>query len=109
MKVPSQVMAYNEATEIYNQTAPRRQQRRPANTFGAMCDKAAVWPHDDVLKSVKALYGFGSDYPGIRHGGTPANQLREVDMRDMVAMTVALAGFTPYFSDLLNADKVYSD
>lgn len=103
------VVAYNEAAEIYNQTAARRQQRRLANTFGAMCDKAGVWPHDDVLKSAKALYGFGSDYPGIRHGGTPANQLREVDMRDMVAMTVALAGFTPYFSDLLNADKIYSD
>lgn len=103
------VVAYNEATEIHNQTAPRRQQRRLANTFGAMCDKSGVWPHDDVLRSVKALYGFGSDYPGIRHGGTPANQLREVDMRDMVAITVALAGFTPYFSDLLNADKVYSD
>lgn len=103
------VVAYNDAAEIHNQTASRRQQRRPANTFGAMCDKAGVWPHDDVLKSAKALYGFGSDYPGIRHGGTPRNAKREIDMRDLIAMSITLAGFTPYFSDALNAETIFAD
>lgn len=79
------------------------------NTFGAMCNETGGWPHEAVKEAAQRLYRFASDYPGIRHGGTPANQLREVDMRDMVAMTIALAGFTPYFSDLLNADKIYSD
>jgi hypothetical protein len=103
------VVAYNDAAEIHNQTASRRQQRKLANTFGAMCDKAGVWPHDDVLKSAKALYGFGSDYPGIRHGGTSRNAKREIDMRDLIAMSITLAGFTPYFSASLNAEKIFAD
>ena len=103
------VVAHNQSVDQHNATASRNRQRRHANTFGAMCDKAGVWPHQDVLKSAKSLYGFGSDYPGIRHGGTPANASREIEMRDMVAMTVVLAGFTPYFTDALNADSIYSD
>lgn len=103
------VAAHNEAVAVHNATASGRQQRRPANTFGAMCDRAGVWPHNDVLKSAKSLYGFGSDYPGIRHGGTPANAKREIDMRDLVSMTIVLAGFTPYFSDALKAENIYLD
>ena len=103
------IVAYNQGVVQHNATATRRQQRRPVNTFGAMCDKANVWPHNDVLKSAKSIYGFGSDYPGIRHGGTPDNANREIDMRDMVAMTVVLAGFTPYFTDLIDPNRVYSD
>jgi hypothetical protein len=56
---------------------------------------------------MKDLYGFASDYPGIRHGGTPANALRTVDMRDMVAMSILLAGFTPYLTSGLNPERVY--
>jgi hypothetical protein len=104
-----QVMAYNEATEAHNANTSRSRQRRLANTFGAMCDKAGVWPHDDVMKSAKSIYGFGSDYPGLRHGGTPGNAKREIDMRDLVSMTIVLAGFTPYFSDALNAENIYLD
>jgi len=56
---------------------------------------------------VDLLAGFTSDGPGIRHGGKPANALRAVDMRDMVAMSILLAGFTPYLAAQLNADSVY--
>jgi len=101
------VVAHNQSVDQHNATASRSRQRRHVNTFGAMCDKAGVWPHQDVLKSAKSLYGFGSDYPGIRHGGTPANAKREIEMRDMVSMTIVLAGFTPYFTDLLNSNSVY--
>lgn len=80
-----------------------------ATTFGAMCDKTIVWPHQAMKESAQRLYKFASDYPGIRHGGTPANKLRDIDMRDMVALTVALAGFTPYFSQGLNAAMIFSD
>lgn len=55
----------------------------------------------------KNLYRFASDYPGIRHGGTPAHALREIEMKDMVAITVLLAGFAPYLSHQLNSDIVY--
>jgi len=76
-------------------------------TLGAICEQVSTWPHDKVKAAIKDLYGFASDYPGIRHGGTPGNALRAVDMRDMVAMSILLAGFTPYLSDGLNADQVY--
>jgi hypothetical protein len=76
-------------------------------TLGAICNQVGTWPHDKLKEAMKDLYGFASDYPGIRHGGTPANALRAVDMRDMVAMSILLAGFTPYLAAQLNADSVY--
>jgi len=76
-------------------------------TLGAICDQVGTWPHEKLKAAMKDLYCFASDYPGIRHGGTPANALRAVDMRDMVALSILLAGFTPYLSNVLNPDVVY--
>lgn len=76
-------------------------------TLGAICNQVRTWPHEKLKEAMRNLYGFASDYPGIRHGGTPANALRTVDMRDMVAMSILLAGFTPYLSSAINADNVY--
>jgi hypothetical protein len=78
-----------------------------STTLGAMCNQIDTWPHDKLKDAMKNLYGFASDYPGIRHGGTPANALRAVDMRDMVAMSILLTGFTPYLSNALDAEIVY--
>jgi hypothetical protein len=76
-------------------------------TLGVICDQVGTWPHEKLKSAMKDLYGFASDYPGIRHGGTPASALRAVDMRDMVAMSILLAGFTPYLSNGLNPELVY--
>lgn len=76
-------------------------------TLGVICDQVGTWPHEKLKAAMKDLYGFASDYPGIRHGGNPASALRAVDMRDMVAMSILLAGFTPYLSASLNSDLVY--
>ena len=76
-------------------------------TLGAICNQVGTWPHDKLKEAMKDLYGFACDYPGIRHGGTPASALRAIDMRDMVAMSILLAGFTPYLSSALNAEVVY--
>ena len=57
----------------------------PGTTLGAICNQVGTWPHEKLKEAMKNLYGFASDYPGIRHGGTPASKLRAVDMRDMVA------------------------
>ncbi len=76
-------------------------------TLGVICNQIGSWPHAKIKEAMKDLYSFASDYPGIRHGGTPANALRAVDMRDMVAMSILLAGFTPYLAAQLNADSVY--
>lgn len=78
------------------------------NTLGAICNQVGTWPHEKVKESVKGIYGFASDYPGIRHGGTPANQIREVDMRDLISVCVVLFGFSPYLTDQINSDDIYS-
>lgn len=75
--------------------------------LSGICNQVTTWPHSAIKAALKNLYGFASDYPGIRHGGNPAGALRAVDMRDMVAMSILLAGFTPYLSSALDADIVY--
>ena len=78
-----------------------------ATTLGAICNQVGTWPHAKLKEAMKNLYGFASDYPGIRHGGTPASALRAVDMRDMVAMSILLTGFTPYLESRLSADAIF--
>lgn len=97
------ILAYNIDMEN------RIPQGQKVNTFGAMCNRAGVWPHNKVMESAKAIYSFASDYPGIRHGGTPANQLREVDMRDLLSISVILTGFSPYLSPSMDPEKIYLD
>ena len=76
-------------------------------TLSAICSQVDTWPHEKLKEAMKNLYGFASDYPGIRHGGTPESALRAVDMRDMVAMSILLTGFTPYLESRLNADAIF--
>lgn len=78
-----------------------------ANTLGRICDQVGTWPHAKVKDALKDLYGFSSDYPGIRHGGTQANAIRNIEMRDLVAVSVMLAGFAPYLADGLNSENIY--
>lgn len=77
------------------------------NTLGGICEEVGTWPHDKVKAAMKDLYGFASDYPGLRHGGTPGSDLRNVDMRDLVAISIVLTGFTPYLSNGLNGDAIF--
>ncbi|MEW8050401.1 MAG: hypothetical protein AB2809_08495 [Candidatus Thiodiazotropha sp.] len=77
------------------------------NTLGRICDEVGTWPHAKLKDAMKNMYGFASDYPGIRHGGNLAHQLREIEMRDLVAVSVVLAGFAPYLTDQINSETVY--
>ena len=76
-------------------------------TLGRICNQVDTWPHEKIKEAMKNLYRFASDYPGIRHGGTPAPELRAVDMRDMVAISILLTGFAPYLESRLNADAIF--
>ena len=78
-----------------------------AQTLGAMCGQLQSWPHKTIQDALGKLYGFASDYPGIRHGGSPEGVKREIEMKDMIALSVILAGFTPYLSSHLDADFIY--
>ena len=76
-------------------------------TLGGMCDQLSSWPHSTVKEALKKLYGFASNYPGIRHGSSAKGALRTIEMRDMVAMSVLLTGFTPYLESRLSADAIF--
>lgn len=77
------------------------------NTLGSICEEVDTWPHSRIKDAMKNLYAFASDYPGIRHGGTPANAIRDIDMRNMIAMSILLSGFVPYLTDQLDAEVIY--
>ena len=74
--------------------------------FGEMCEEIESWPHATVKLALKKLYGFASDYPGIRHGSNAKGAIRTIEMRDMVAMSILLTGFTPYLESRLSADAI---
>ncbi len=75
--------------------------------LAALCKTLENWPHPAVRQSLLNLYGFASDFPGVRHGTPSIGMERNIDMRDMVAMSILLAGFTPYLAHGLNPDAVY--
>ena len=77
------------------------------NTLGGMCEELTSWPHATLKEALKKLYGFASDYPGIRHGSRAQGALRPIEMRDMVAMSILLIGFIPYLESRLSADAIY--
>nr|WP_319516432.1 hypothetical protein [uncultured Cohaesibacter sp.] len=79
------------------------------DSLGMMTLNINSWPHATVQASISKLYGFASNYPGIRHAGNPRGKLREVDMRDLVSLGVVLAGFTPYLSENIDFDRVFMD
>jgi len=76
-------------------------------TLGDMCDQLRSWPHATIREALKKLYGFASDYPGIRHGSSAKGALRTIELRDMVAMSILLTGFTPYLESRLIADSIF--
>lgn len=73
-------------------------------TLGDMCNQLNSWPHATIKESLKRLYGFASDYPGIRHAGNPAGKLRGVETRDLAALSILLMGYAPYLSNALDTN-----
>lgn len=71
--------------------------------LGDLCDKLTDWPHGAVRASLKNLYGFCSNYPGIRHAGNPASQLRVLGGKDSVMISVLLLTFSGYLTPQVDA------
>jgi hypothetical protein len=66
-------------------------------TLGELCDSIKCWPHVTVKDVVKKLYGFCSDYPGIRHNVARRGRLRKLEMRDSVIVPLLLLTASGYF------------
>lgn len=77
-----------------------------SGTLGALCDHLADWPHDKVKESLKNLYKFCSDYPGIRHAGTPSSALRALSSKDLTVASLLLMSFSGYLSPIVDERAV---
>ncbi|MDI6789809.1 MAG: hypothetical protein QME44_03865 [Thermodesulfobacteriota bacterium] len=75
-------------------------------TLGALCNQIGDWPHDKVKEALQSLYKFCSDYPGIRHAGSPSGMLRPLSSKDSTLVCLLLLGFTGYLSPLLDERSV---
>ena len=73
-------------------------------TLGDMCDQLQSWPHATIRESLKKLYGFASNYPGIRHAGNPAGCIRNIETRDLAALSILLMGYSPYLASGLETN-----
>jgi hypothetical protein len=82
--------------------------RSPGETLGRMCDQLLIWPHEALKESIKNLYRFCSDYPGIRHAGNPASKLRKLNAKDTIIISALLIAFSGYIQGEININKILS-
>lgn len=76
-------------------------------TLGEACGQLQTWPHATIRESLSKLYGFSSDYPGIRHAGNTKAKKRNLDTRDLIALCIIMAGYMPYLLDDINCGTIY--
>jgi hypothetical protein len=69
------------------------------NTLGRAIEGCNVFPHESLRTCVKDFYRFASDYPNIRHAGTPANKIRELKKDDALLATALALAFSSYVLD----------
>lgn len=68
------------------------------DTLGELCDSIKCWPHSAVKEALKKIYGFCSDYPGIRHNVRRAGRIRPLEMRDSMILPLLLLIASGYFA-----------
>ena len=85
-----------------------------SHTLGQMCGELQTWPSTAVSEAAKSLYGFASDHTGLRHGtikkakaGKMPIVHRDMEIRDLVAVSVFFTGLTAYLSDQIDSQIVY--
>ncbi len=66
-------------------------------TLGDLCNSIQCWPHSAIKEAVKRIYGFCSDYPGIRHNILNGTQIRALEMRDSIILPMFLLIAAGYF------------
>lgn len=66
-------------------------------TLAELCNSIKCWPHAALKKAVADIYGFCSDYPGIRHNISTEGQIRPLEMRDSIIVPLLLVTAAGYF------------
>lgn len=67
------------------------------HTLGDLCNSIQCWPHSAIKEAVKRIYGFCSDYPGIRHNILNDSPIRALEMRDSIIVPMLLFTAAGYF------------
>lgn len=75
-------------------------------SLGELCRKLTSWPHSTIQAALGNLYGFCSNYPGIRHAGNPASKLRDLEIRDAVLVCTLLIAFSGYLTESVDASAL---
>ena len=77
-----------------------------SGSLGDLCKEIKDWPHGAIQAALSNLYGFCSDYPGIRHAGNPAGVRRDLATRDMTLASLLFLSFSGYLSPALDEQVV---
>jgi hypothetical protein len=75
-------------------------------SLGDIADVINEWPHPALKQALKNLYGFCSNYTGIRHAGNPESAARNLDSRDSILVSVLFIAFSGYLTTNLNKQEV---
>ncbi len=68
-------------------------------TLAELCNTVQCWPHSAIKEAVKRIYGFCSDYPGIRHNISSNGLIRSLEVRDSVIVPLLLLTTAGYFGE----------
>ncbi|MCL4274542.1 MAG: hypothetical protein KJZ77_11780 [Anaerolineales bacterium] len=79
--------------------------------MNSLCDRLTnppyrVWPHTAVKQVVKDLYRFCSDYPAIRHAGTPNSRLRNLEVKDTIIVSALFFAASGYLHQQVSLNDV---
>lgn len=77
-----------------------------ANILSDMCEQVQSWPHPTVCEATKKIYAFRGAFPNMGHG-TGGGALREIEMRDLVSISVMLIGLLPYLSNEIDPEIIF--
>jgi hypothetical protein len=75
-------------------------------SLGDLSKQIRDWPHTAVQKALSNLYGFCSDYPGIRHAGNPQGVQRALATRDVTLASLLLLSFSGYLTPMVDERTV---
>ena len=77
--------------------------------LGKLCDCLHCWPHNTIRDSLKVLYGFRNDYPGLGHGGNHKGKLRDLESKDAIVVCLLLLSFAGYLTNEVKIGDSLSD
>ena len=77
-------------------------------TLGELCNCLKCWPHATVRESLKKLYGFRCDFPGLGHAGNPSGKLRDLEPRDAIVVSLLVLAFSGYLTNEVRIEDIFA-